>query len=366
VGQTVNVTFDEMLFVPDRFRGKVTFRFDDGNDTVFTEAKPRMDAYRYPGVAAVIISSVGQAGKMTLAQLQHLQDARGWDIIGHSAAHEDFVTMTPRQLHDDCIAVRSWLLQNGFIRGSRFESAPYHSWNNSVLDIVEKYFLGFQCIDGEYGVIPPGSPWRMMCFTVDDATPVATIQGWIDFIIETDGWLTILIESIGPPPASITAANFQAVLDYLYNNNVEVVTFSEVFDELIGDFRVEHTQLLFYGVQGVITPNATSYPCPGGGVAAQTANEIQIPISRRGWLKNLRVRQRVASGAAGRTDIYTVRVNGVATNITCTLDNALEGSDLTHSAVVNPGDRVGISLVSNNAADTSADVEVSVEVHHAR
>jgi hypothetical protein len=70
----------------------------------------------------------------------------------------------------------------------------------------------------------------------------------------------------------------------------------------------------------------------------------------------------VASGAGGRTDIYTVRVNGGATAITCTLDNAVEGFNAEDEVVVAAGDQISISLVSNNVGDTSADVTAVVEL----
>jgi hypothetical protein len=70
--------------------------------------------------------------------------------------------------------------------------------------------------------------------------------------------------------------------------------------------------------------------------------------------------QRVASGAAGRTDIYTVRVNAADKAITCTLDNATSGEDTTHAVPVAQGDAVSVKLVSNNASDASADVTATL------
>ncbi len=71
--------------------------------------------------------------------------------------------------------------------------------------------------------------------------------------------------------------------------------------------------------------NGTSYLAPGNG-STQT-NEITVRVPRASILRNLYIQQRVASGAAGRTDIYTVRVNGADKAMTCTLDNATTGED---------------------------------------
>ena len=116
--------------------------------------------------------------------------------------------------------------------------------------------------------------------------------------------------------------------------------------------------LLQFGCLGAITANGTSYLAPGNG-STQT-NEITMRVPRAEILKNLHVQQRVASGAAGTTDIYTVRVNGADKAITCTLDNATTGEDITHAVAVAQGDAVSIMLVSNDAADASEDVAASL------
>ena len=119
-------------------------------------------------------------------------------------------------------------------------------------------------------------------------------------------------------------------------------------------------KILQFGCLGAITANGTSYLAPGNG--ATQLNEIRVRVSRPGILRNLFAWQRVASGAAGRTDIYTVRVNGANTGITCTLDNAVEGADIVNEVLVAAGDQVSIRLVSNNVGDTSADVVVVIEL----
>jgi hypothetical protein len=115
-----------------------------------------------------------------------------------------------------------------------------------------------------------------------------------------------------------------------------------------------------FGVAGVITPNATTYLYPGNGIT--TTNEPRIAAPRTGTLKNMYIFQRLASGNAGRTDVYTVRVNGVDTTIICTLNNATSGNDTTNTKAVAAGDQISIKLVSNNALDASADVGVSLEI----
>jgi len=164
----------------------------------------------------------------------------------------------------------------------------------------------------------------------------------------------------------VISTNIMESISYLGNGIVVLVdndghVFRSTSAFQLSNFNPNQFDKLFqFGCLGAITANGTSYLAPGNG-ATQT-NEIKARVTRPGILKNLYVWQRVASGTAGYTDIYTVRVNGVDKAITCTFDNALLGSDTSHEVLVAAGDQISIKLVSNNASDTSADVVATLEL----
>ena len=124
--------------------------------------------------------------------------------------------------------------------------------------------------------------------------------------------------------------------------------------------RPTYDKIFQFGCIDLVNANATSYLFPGAADGYSEEATIRAPHS--GTLRNLYIQQRVASGASGRTDIYTVRVNATNTSITCTLDNATQGSDTTHNASISAGDRISIKIVSNNASDTSADIIATLEL----
>jgi peptidoglycan/xylan/chitin deacetylase (PgdA/CDA1 family) len=69
-----------------RARPKIVISFDDGNDSVFSDAYPAMLAAGVPGTCYINSNVVGNAGKMTVANLNTLY-AQGWDIANHTADH---------------------------------------------------------------------------------------------------------------------------------------------------------------------------------------------------------------------------------------------------------------------------------------
>lgn len=128
----------------------------------------------------------------------------------------------------------------------------------------------------------------------------------------------------------------------------------------LSKLNIAGNRFLQFGCIGDIISNDTSYLAPGNGKAQKNEVAVRVPVAGR--LKNFYVQHREASGKAGRTDIYTIRINSVNTSLTCTLDNQTQGQDTVHEVAVVAGDSVSVMLVSNSAADKSADVTAIVEV----
>ncbi|MCL4441075.1 MAG: polysaccharide deacetylase family protein, partial [Firmicutes bacterium] len=68
------VSFDRLQAVTNTLdRGLVTITFDDGYESVYNEAKPRMDKYGFSVAAYIITDLAGAPVRMTLKQLKELQ-----------------------------------------------------------------------------------------------------------------------------------------------------------------------------------------------------------------------------------------------------------------------------------------------------
>lgn len=112
---------------------------------------------------------------------------------------------------------------------------------------------------------------------------------------------------------------------------------------------------------GVVAAAATVYLGLGAESATESVVRIVMPVA--GVLRNLTVVTDGAPGAA-KTYIYTVRVNGADTTLTCTVSGAVAttASDTTHSATVAAGDTVTVKLVTLAAAATQRhSVSLSLE-----
>lgn len=131
--------------------------------------------------------------------------------------------------------------------------------------------------------------------------------------------------------------------------------------DLATGLHIPHS--LEFGAGSVSSTTTTRYLWPGfeGGIA-QIA-PVQFRLTRAGTLKSLRVHHNSPAGN-GNNIVYTVRKNGVATTLTCTLaSTAADGSDLVNSVSFAAGDLVDIRITKGASVGAAPnDVTATVEV----
>lgn len=120
---SAQMRFDK-LYYKAQGRPTVLLSFDDVYDTIKTVAYPALKARGFKGNVAVPTGFVGDAGKLTLADLQSLY-ADGWDMYCNSAEDTPFTAAAdvPAALAD-ISACRTYLQANGMPRASNMGCWP--------------------------------------------------------------------------------------------------------------------------------------------------------------------------------------------------------------------------------------------------
>ena len=96
------------------------------------------------------------------------------------------------------------------------------------------------------------------------------------------------------------------------------------------------------------------------GTATSSTNEAKTRLARQTIVQKLHARLRVAPGV-GNSLVVTVRKNGVATAITCTISDAnTSASDTTNSVGFAAGDDISVEI---NDSGASTDLQVSLEAY---
>ncbi|MEU1554316.1 polysaccharide deacetylase family protein [Streptomyces scabiei] len=236
--------------------GVVSLVFDDSWASQWTLARPRMDLYGYRGTNYQITERVGQAGRLSMAQLRALQDNSGWEIGGHAyttALHDNRLTSgTAQQVDDELRNLRSWMLKNGFYSdsyaypGGNFE---YTADGVAIDSLVARYFSSGRTVLTGYGAStnvlseqwPPTRPYRLLALSgISDASGgmglvsnLVADGGELDTCKRLGSWLILTLHDIttgstGGDDGVITQTDFNTLIDAINSYGIPVLPVGDV------------------------------------------------------------------------------------------------------------------------------------------
>lgn len=258
----------------------IIFRFDDGYDSVYDNAFPRMKAYGYKGLVAVIPGLVGGADKMTASELDVLYN-EGWDIINHTYDHN--VGATEAEVRENVSRAAKWLKNRGYCRSANLLIWPGNSGGSGVLyagDYAKDYCLMI-CASShrQYGQQPnhvsisTSFPWippdritvpHYGCDTVSDIFAAAGgLKDIIDEAVADHHCLMVYthkVEEVDLGSSHIDIQFLEDMLDYVrgleLNDDIEVLTMSELYNRIYG--RPGSMRLNDAGADNVIDGDANT------------------------------------------------------------------------------------------------------------
>lgn len=248
---TVHLNIDDFRIITASTSGYLTIRLDDGLLATYNMYK-LMDARGLRGVEAVIPSgpkAIGSATRVNVTQLTEMQNS-GWDIVSHSYTHPELATgysnfmasMTIEQQNEELFKSQQWLVANGFAKGSRFFVAPGNTYDANLLSLIPQYYTASQIsLRGPlYQCVPPVNPYTLSCRDTDEfntAANLAIYKGIIDYAVTNNAWITFYAHNM------INSTLFTEFLDYVVASGIKVVTFSDVFDNVVGNdgYKVTNT-----------------------------------------------------------------------------------------------------------------------------
>jgi len=209
----------------------VTFTFDDGYESTYTEAFPILEKYGFIGTAYVIPSKLGKPGYMTIEQLHKLADA-GWEIGSHTMTHPHLIELPLCEVEVELSVSKAWLEGAGFSVSSF--ATPYGDYNEDILDLIKKYYTT-HCTSWPRGINPIpldqcGNYELKAVWTTADTT-VEDVISWIDKAHEDRGWLILIFHRIGQTGEyNWEKDQLEEVVRYVHDNGYWVVLESEMED----------------------------------------------------------------------------------------------------------------------------------------
>jgi peptidoglycan/xylan/chitin deacetylase (PgdA/CDA1 family) len=156
--------------------GAVAVTFDDGYESVYTEAFPEMLDRGITGTVFPVVGSVGdvntwdvnlsprQVRHLSWAQIRELADA-GFEIGSHTLSHRDLTTLEPRALKRE-LQVSKKTIENEIGVEVAAISYPFGRYSRRVIEEAAKagYRSGFTSVPRPLGETMATGRWAMYLF----------------------------------------------------------------------------------------------------------------------------------------------------------------------------------------------------------
>lgn len=212
--------------------GVVSLAFDDGRSDTYTRAFPLMQALGLVGTAYIVPSQLGQEGFMTEQQVDALHQA-GWAIAGHN--ERDLTRLEPSLAALELAATFGFLTSRGY-RGAAHYAYPGGGHNRWVRELVARYFETGRTIDAHAQPLVGVDPYRLSSLSVYRDYHLDTLTALIRRVVEGGDWLIVTFHLLSDGPPTVDTeyplAWFEALLHYLVEHEVTVLTVPEVWERL--------------------------------------------------------------------------------------------------------------------------------------
>jgi peptidoglycan/xylan/chitin deacetylase (PgdA/CDA1 family) len=217
-------------------RPKCVISFDDGWSTQYTEGFAYMKPRGLKATMYIVSSYVGQASRVTTAQLQEMYDA-GWDIANHTTTHTDLSTLTQAQVESELFTCQAFIINNGWSRYSspKHVAYPFGGYSTASLTAMSTQgMLTGRTTSNRIQANQIDNPYLLARQYHDYTFSAATYKGWVDTAIATGGCLhlnyhKIVADATGAADTEVEQTQFRDIMNYILSKKeqIDVVTFSE-------------------------------------------------------------------------------------------------------------------------------------------
>lgn len=208
------------------FRPLVTFAFEDGVVSTYTDWKPLFDTQGEIACSAVVTGLVGGGSYMNWNQILELQ-AAGWEIENHTKTHPHLTTLNEAELRTEFEGAISDFAAEGII--TPILGYPFAENNALVKSIAREYFRGARnkpTGEGGQGVNPQTLEPHNLMIQEADATVVATLKARVDTAKAGNRWVIFYAHEY----TGDKGTKFNELIDYIQSEGVDIVTMTEGFD----------------------------------------------------------------------------------------------------------------------------------------
>ena len=217
--------------------------FDDGWESVFTIARPILDRYGYKATLYAVTGRIGTEGYVRTDQLKLLGDA-GWCIGSHTQTHPVLPKLDEDQVYDELAHSQLWLIENGFINGSRHFAFPYGGYNRSVLRIVQSLYDTAVTTHKRPVRLPLDKAYLLPrqglgSSRLNSGYSVERARRLLEKVEKSHRCQIVYLHKIGPG-GEWSPEQFEEIIDYVHALGLKVLTIEDIAKSYLSKMKYAH------------------------------------------------------------------------------------------------------------------------------
>jgi len=232
-GRTATVYFDNFVKIPIAEKGACTFTLDDTVSSGIND----LDNFGIPSVSCGNMLEVGES-------LPIIKQAgrEGNEVINHGSNHIYWHSATDDQMKDDVVKGFTALIEAnepGMARWFAYPGGAYGrtTFHEEMNRFIKRYCVGARATGAPFNAIPPADWYRLKAFRIDGADMTLDELKAICKLADHYGTWAIFY-------GHGSMMDLTAFADWAIKNDINIVTFSEMFDEVIPNMmRIQGTGL---------------------------------------------------------------------------------------------------------------------------
>ncbi|WP_266075876.1 polysaccharide deacetylase family protein [Haladaptatus caseinilyticus] len=216
---------DDLRTVSGPDTGSVMFTFDDSHSSHY-RAHELMQEYGFAGVEGVIPKSIGRDDRLTEDQLATMAEA-GWDISAHPNVQAHYFNdYSPDEQEQLMTKTKDYLEDGGFDDGARHLLVPKNVVGSETFDLARKHYETIFSFGGSPNAMPLEREDTIVSRV--NGKDVEETKRFIDYAAEYGQLVVPLFHEVGN---DISERDFEALLKYVDEQDVEVVTASDLLNQ---------------------------------------------------------------------------------------------------------------------------------------
>ncbi len=210
----------------------ISIVFDDGWESVYTEAFPIMESMGINSTQFIITSTFDNSRYMSVEQIKHMM-RNGHEIQSHTVSHPDLSQLTGEQLKNE--------LYDSFVRIEGITevavedlAVPLGAYNDETIEVAQKWYRSIRTTHPGIDTEANFNPFELFSPSLRATSTLEDIEKYIQEAKAQNGWLILTYHQIDTSgdTYAVTPDAFRAHMQAVVNSGIDIVPYSRTLNLL--------------------------------------------------------------------------------------------------------------------------------------